>query len=136
MAADDLITPRGLLLPAAALTWWATRSGGPGGQHANTSDTAVTVELDVAAAGLPAEDHDRIVAAHGETVRASAGDSRSQFRNRKLARQRLADLVDDATRPAATRRPTRPGRGAVQRRLDAKRRRSEKKRRRSWRPDD
>jgi ribosome-associated protein len=132
---DDLVTKRGLRIPAAALRWWASRSGGPGGQHANTSDTHVTVELDLADAGLPSGVTQRLRDAHGETVRASSADSRSQYRNRQLARQRLAELVDAAARPPARRRPTRPSRSSVRRRLDEKRQQGEKKRRRSWRPD-
>ncbi len=134
-ADDDLVTSRGIRIPAAAIRWWATRSGGPGGQHANTSDTHVTVELDLEAAGLPDGVASRLRSAHGDQIRASSADSRSQFRNRQLARQRLADLVDGAAKPPRTRRATKPGRGATQRRLDAKKQRSEKKQRRSWRPD-
>ena len=132
---DDLVTARGLRLPAKAIRWWASRSGGPGGQHANTSDTQVTVELDLAEAELPEGVTERLRSAHGDTVRASSADSRSQYRNRQLARKRLADLVDGAARPPARRRPTRPSRSAKRRRLEAKRQQSEKKQRRSWRPD-
>lgn len=135
-ADDDLVTGRGLRIPAAAITWWATRSGGPGGQHANTSDTHVTVELDLDAAGLPGGVTERLRTTHGDTVRASSADSRSQFRNRQLARQRLGDLVDDAAQPPKRRRPTKPSRGARRRRLEDKRQQSEKKQRRSWRPGD
>ena len=132
---DDLVTSRGLRIPAAALTWWASRSGGPGGQHANTSDTNVTVELVLDDADLPADVTERLRAVHGDTVRASSSDSRSQFRNRQLARQRLADIVDGAARPPKRRRPTRPSRSAQRRRLEAKRQQSEKKARRAWRPE-
>ena len=107
---------------------------GPGGQHANTSDTNVTVALDLDAAGLPDAVTERLRAAHGDTVRASSADSRSQFRNRQLARKRLGDIVDGAARPRRTRRPTKPTRGSQRRRLEAKRQQSEKKRSRSWRP--
>ena len=134
-ADDDLVTNRGLRVPASALRWWASRSGGPGGQHANTSETNVTVELVLDGAGLPESVTDRLRQAHGSSVRATSADSRSQFRNRQLARKRLADIVDGAAGPVRQRRPTRPGRRAQQRRLDAKKRRSEKKQRRSWRPD-
>lgn len=133
---DDLTTPRGLRIAGGAIEWWATRSGGPGGQHANTSDTAVTVELTVDDAELPAVVAERLRATHGDTVRASSADSRSQFRNRQQARSRLADLVDEAARPRAVRRATRPTRGSQRRRLDDKARQSEKKRQRSWRPGD
>jgi ribosome-associated protein len=132
---DDLVTPRGLRVPATAIRWWASRSGGPGGQHANTSDTQVTVELELDAAELPGGVTERLRSAHGDTVRATSSDSRSQYRNRQLARQRLADLVDGAAKPVARRRPTKPSRGAQRRRLEEKRQHSEKKSRRSWRPD-
>lgn len=131
---DDLKTSRGLEIPGAALTWWATRSGGPGGQHANTSDTAVTIELDVAASGLPSAVKSRLRQAHGAAVRASSADSRSQFRNRQLARKRLGDLVDAAAAPPKKRRPTKRTRGSHRRRLEAKRQQSEKKKSRNWKP--
>jgi len=140
MADDDLVTKRGLRIPAVALRWWAARSGGPGGQHANTSDTHVTVELDLdaldeAGAALPAGTTDRLRAEHGGSVRATAADSRSQHRNRQLARRRLAEIVDEAARPPAPpRRRTRPTRSSERRRLEEKRQRSEVKRGRSWRP--
>lgn len=133
---DDLVTARGHRIPAAALEWWASRSGGPGGQHANTSDTSVTFELDIEASELPEPVRRRLVEAHGDTIRASSSDSRSQFRNRKLARKRLAELVDDAAAPPKRRRPTTRSRGAHRRRLEAKRQQSEKKRRRAWRPGE
>ena len=130
------MTARGLRVPAAALEWWASRSGGPGGQHANTSDTKVTVELDLERADLPEPVTARLRSAHGDTVRAAAADSRSQFRNRQLARKRLADIVDGASVPVRRRRATKPSRSAERRRLDAKRRQGEKKRERNWRPTD
>lgn len=135
-ADDDLVTSRGLRVPAAALEWWASRSGGPGGQHANTSDTNVTIAVDLDRAGLPDAVTDRLRATHGDSVRASSADSRSQFRNRQLARKRLADVIDGAARPERRRRPTKPSRGAKRRRLEAKRKQGEKKKRRSWRPGD
>ncbi|HEX6786066.1 MAG TPA: hypothetical protein VF076_02630, partial [Acidimicrobiales bacterium] len=67
---DELVTPGGLRLDGAALTWRVTRSGGPGGQHANTSDTSVTVTVHLPDAGLPAADTERLVAALGHTVTA------------------------------------------------------------------
>ena len=131
---DDLVTGRGLRIPSTALEWWATRSGGPGGQHANTSDTSVTIELTIDDADLPEGVAARLRTTHGDTVRASSADSRSQFRNRQLARKRLADLVDDAAQPPKRRRPTKPTRGSQRRRLEEKRKQGEKKQRRSWRP--
>jgi len=141
VADDDLVTSRGLRIPAVAIRWWASRSGGPGGQHANTSDTHVTVELQLdaleeAGAHLPTGTVERLRDAHGDAVRATSADSRSQFRNRQLARARLAELIDGAARPPARRRPTRPSRSATRRRLEAKREHGEKKARRAWRPED
>ncbi len=131
---DDLTTSRGLRIPGAALSWWATRSGGPGGQHANTSDTAVTIELDIEASMLPSAIRSRLRSAHGPNVRASSADSRSQFRNRQLARKRLGELVDRAAAPPRKRRPTKKTRGSQRRRLEAKRQQGQKKESRSWKP--
>lgn len=133
---DDLVTGRGYRIPAAAIRWWASRSGGPGGQHANTSDTQVTVEVDLDLAALSSAVDARVRKALGPTVRATASDSRSQFRNRTLARQRVAAAIDDAARPPAPRRTTRPTRGSVERRLTAKRQRAERKRERRWNAED
>ena len=65
---DELVTPGGLRVDGAALTWRVTRSGGPGGQHANTSDTSVVLTVHLPDAGLPAADTERLVAARGPTV--------------------------------------------------------------------
>lgn len=135
MADDDLVTGRGLRIPAAAVRFWASRSGGPGGQHANTSDTNVTVEVDLDGAGLPEAVDARLREAHGAAVRASSAESRSQFRNRQLARKRVGELIDGAAQPPRRRRPTKPSRGAKRRRLEAKRQQGEKKKSRAWRPD-
>jgi ribosome-associated protein len=128
---SDFVTPAGWRVDEAALEWSASRSGGPGGQHANTSDTAVTVTLDVAAAGLPAPVRDRVVSALGETVSARAADTRSQWRNRQLAWQRLSARIDAAAVAPRTRLPTTPTPASRERRLDRKRRRGELKRSRS-----
>ena len=133
---DELVTPGGLRLDGAALTWRVTRSGGPGGQHANTSDTSVVLTVHLPDAGLPAADTERLVAALGPTVTARSSDSRSQWRNRQLAVQRLIERIDDAAVPEAVRRSTRPSRSAVRERLDDKRRQAERKQSRKWRPDD
>jgi len=125
---SDFVTPGGLRVDPAALTWAVSRSGGPGGQHANTSDTAVTVTVDVAAAGLPSPVQERIFTVLGDTVTARASDTRSQWRNRQLAWQRLALRLDAAATPPRRRRPTAPSRAAREKRLADKRRRSETKR--------
>jgi ribosome-associated protein len=116
----------------------ASRSGGPGGQHANTSDTAVEVSFDVAASrSLGPRQRARLLARLGPVVRARAADSRSQARNRDLALDRLAAKLAAALRTARRRRPTGPSPAARGARLDAKRRRGETKRGRARpRPDD
>jgi ribosome-associated protein len=121
-------TRRGLRIAADAVSWFATRSGGPGGQHANTSDTAVTVTIDVDRAGLSPTVHDRVVAAVGSVVTASSSESRSQFRNRVKASETAFERLDDAAKPPpAPRRATRPSAAAVRRRLASKRRVAERK---------
>jgi ribosome-associated protein len=71
----------------------------------------------------------------GEQVRVRADESRSQWRNRVIARGRLSDLIDAASVPVTPRRPTKPSRRAREARLDDKRRAGERKRDRAWRPD-
>jgi ribosome-associated protein len=121
-------TPRGLLIAADAVSWQATRSGGPGGQHANTSDTAVTITIDVERAGFSATVRDRILAAAGPIITASSAGSRSQFRNRATAWAALLERLDEAAKPPpAARRATRPSASAVRKRLAAKRHVAERK---------
>ncbi|MDO8392175.1 MAG: peptide chain release factor-like protein [Actinomycetota bacterium] len=121
-------TPAGRRIDAAAVTWMATRSGGPGGQHANTSDTAVTVSVEVARTGLPDVVRARIEAAAGPVVSASSAGSRSQWRNRQVAwRTALERLDEAATPPTPPRARTRPSRGAREDRLREKHQASERK---------
>lgn len=133
MADDDVTTPRGLHLPSSAMEWSFTRGSGPGGQHRNTADTAVVLEADLAELTGPGAD--RVRRRLGDTTRVQASDSRSQWRNRASARAKLVDALDEAARPVARRRKTRPSRGARERRLEEKRQHSEKKSRRRWRPE-
>jgi ribosome-associated protein len=130
----DLTTPRGLTLPAAAIDETFARGSGPGGQHRNVTASAVELVADLGALDGPAAD--RVRSALGDVVRVKAEDSRSQWRNRSIARDRLVELLDEAAVPVTPRRPTRPSRRARQRRLDAKRQTSARKRDRSWRPGD
>jgi ribosome-associated protein len=130
-------TPRGLRVAADAVSWIATRSGGPGGQHANTSDTAVTVTIDVATAALPDGVRDRVVTAVGPTITASSASSRSQFRNRAAAWAAAFERLDDAAKPPPPpRRATRPSASAVRKRLSAKRHVAERKQARRRPPTD
>lgn len=130
----DLTTARGLRLPAAALDESFARGSGPGGQHRNVTASAVELVADLR--GLEGPGADRARAALGDEIRVRAEDSRSQWRNRNIARDRLADMLDEASVPVTPRRPTRPSRRAKQRRLDAKSRNAARKRDRAWRPGD
>lgn len=128
----------GVQVPPDEVTVKVSRSGGPGGQHANTSETRVELAWDVASsAALTDAQRALLLDRLGPVVRAVAEDSRSQARNRDIAFDRLAAKVAAALVVARARRPTRPSRGAVERRLSAKRRTGENKRnRRAGPPDD
>jgi ribosome-associated protein len=121
------VTPS-VTVPLAELTWRFSRSGGPGGQHANTSDTRAEVRFDIAGSpSLRARDRARLLERLGPEVRVAADEERSQARNRDLALRRLRDRLAAALRVPTPRRPTRPGKAAVERRLAEKRRRSQRK---------
>jgi ribosome-associated protein len=127
---DDPMPVRGnTTIPLREITVRATRSSGPGGQHANTSDTRVEATFDVAASqSLTDEQKRRIIARAGPRVTAVAQDERSQARNRELALQRLAGRLSSALAVRRPRRKTRPTKGSVERRLQSKRVRSDRKR--------
>jgi len=134
---ETLHVRRGLDLPLSEITWRATTSGGPGGQHANRTLSRVEVEFDVGASSvLGPRQRQRLLYRVGPVVRASAAETRSQARNRQLALERLASRIDAALRVEAPRRPTRPTKSSQVRRVEAKRRRSEVKRRRRRPGDD
>jgi ribosome-associated protein len=116
-------------IPLAELRWRVTRSGGPGGQHANTSDTRVEVSFDVEGSpSLGPRQRERLLARLGPVARAVAADTRSQARNRDLALERLAARLAAGLAVEAPRRPTRPTAGARRERVESKRRRGEVKR--------
>jgi ribosome-associated protein len=117
------------------LTWRVARSGGPGGQHANTSETRVEVRFEVASSrSLGPRQRARLLERLGPVVTAVSEDSRSQGRNRDLALERLRSKLAAGLRVERPRRPTRPGVAARERRLEDKRRRAARKRDRR-RPD-
>ncbi len=126
---------RSALIPESELSWRFSRSSGPGGQHVNTSDSRVELIFDVArSASLGPTLRERALRnlagrlVDGVLV-VAASEHRSQLRNREAAAARLAEVLTEATAPPArVRRPTRPTKGATQRRLDAKQRRSDVKR--------
>lgn len=106
-----------------------SRSSGPGGQHAQKSETRVEALLDVeASASLTDAEKRRVVERAGPVLRAIAQDERSQLRNRELAVERVLEQLQAALRVRRRRRPTTPPAAATERRLEEKRRRGETKR--------
>lgn len=128
---------RSLSIPLDEIEVRATTSGGPGGQHANRSQTRIEVRLDLAAsASLGPRQRARLMERFGPVVRAGAGDERSQAQNRRLALERLAAKLAAALRVGTPRRPTRPTAGSVTRRLESKRRQAQRKTQRRHPTDD
>jgi ribosome-associated protein len=122
-------------IPLDELEWRFSGPGGPGGQHANTSNTRVEVRFDVAGSpSLTESQRARLEERLGPVVRVVAADSRSQARNRELALSRLRERLADGLRTRPARRATAPTAAGRRRRLDAKRRRSDLKRQRRTRP--
>ena len=126
--ADLLPINRQLSLPLEEIVVRASRSSGPGGQHANVTASRIEASFEVAAsATLDEAQKQRITARCGPVVRAVAQDARSQSRNRALALERLAGRIARALEVQRPRRPTKPTRASRTRRLDAKRRAAERK---------
>jgi ribosome-associated protein len=120
---------RSCAIPLDELEWRFTGSGGPGGQHANTSNTRVEVRFDVEASrALGPRQRSRLLERLGPVVKAVASDRRSQAQNRALALERLRDRIADALHVERPRVPTRPTAASRVRRVDAKRRQSARKR--------
>jgi ribosome-associated protein len=135
---DDPMPIRGdTAIPLREITIRATRSSGPGGQHANTTASRVEASFDVAASDALTEDQKRrIITRAGARVTAVAQDERSQARNRELALERLARRLSSALAVRRPRRATRPTKGSVDRRLSSKARQAERKRNRRRPPAD
>ncbi|NUB26690.1 alternative ribosome rescue aminoacyl-tRNA hydrolase ArfB [Azospirillum brasilense] len=136
------VTPR-ISLDESELQESFIRASGPGGQHVNKTDSAVQLRFDVAASpNIPDDVKARLVRLAGWRMTAAGvliivGDTyRSQLRNREDVRERLIDLIRDATVVPKSRRPTKPTLGSKKRRLEAKGQRSDIKRLRSGKPDD
>ncbi len=120
---------RSVSIPRSEIDLRFSRSSGPGGQHAQKSDTRVEATFDVeASAALSEAQKRRVIAKAGPVLRAVAQDERSQWRNRELATERLVESLREALRVPRRRKPTKPSKAAVERRLEAKRRRSQVKR--------
>ena len=119
----------GISIPLDEVEVRATRSSGPGGQHANVTASRIEASFDVRASeALTDEQKRRVMARCGPLVRAVAQDTRSQRRNRELALERLASRIAAALTVRRPRKATRPTRAAKERRLEQKRRRGETKR--------
>jgi len=145
-ASDDdrsLVVNDRLRIPRAELEFRATRAGGPGGQHVNTSSTRVELLWNVRGSAAPDEaQRAQLIERLGGrvdgqgNVRVVASDSRSQRQNRERAEERLAALLRDALVVRKKRRPTKPSRASKEERLAEKKRRGEKKRERRGRFED
>lgn len=124
----------GLTIPESELSWRFSRSSGPGGQGVNTADSRVELVWDAANSAVlsPVQRERLLERLSGRLVNGvvtiASSEQRAQLRNREAARERLAALVAEATRPPAPpRRPTKPSRGSKERRLKAKQRRTDVK---------
>jgi ribosome-associated protein len=131
------ITER-LSIPELELTFSASRSGGPGGQHVNKVSSRVTLYFDVTASPSLSEAQKRLILQRLATriskdgvLRVAAQQHRSQVANRKVATERFADLLRNALAPVTVRRQTTVPEAARQRRLEAKKRRAQLKQQRS-----
>jgi ribosome-associated protein len=129
MDGDSIRVTRSVALPLSELELRFSRSSGPGGQHAQKSETRVEAIFDVeASSALTPAQKRRVVARTGPLIRAVAQDERSQLRNRELAVERVADQLRHALRVERRRIPTGPTAASRARRLEEKRRRGDVKR--------
>jgi len=129
MERESIRVTRSVSIPISEIAFRYSRSSGPGGQHAQKSETRVEALFDVeASSSLTDRQKHRVVRKAGPVLRAIAQDERSQTRNRELAVERVADALREALRVERRRVPTKPSKAAVERRLERKRRRSDTKR--------
>ena len=135
--ADELKIDEGLSIPLSEVELRASRSSGPGGQHANVTASRIEAVFDVAAsAALDERQRERLSRRAGPVIVAVAQDARGQARNRELALRRLAAKIAAGLRTPRRRRPTRPTRSSQKRRLEQKRQLGERKRSRRRPPID
>jgi ribosome-associated protein len=135
MASESIRVTRSVTLPVAEVDFRTSRSSGPGGQHAQKSETRVEALFDIeASTALTETQKRRVLAKTGPVLRATAQDERSQLRNKELALGRLVEQLRAALYVERQRKPTKPGKAAVERRLENKKRRSatKKLRRSPW----
>jgi ribosome-associated protein len=129
MDGESIRVTRSVTLPRSEIELRFSRSSGPGGQHAQKTETRVEAVFDVeASSALTERQKSRVLARTGAVIRAVAQDERSQWRNRELAVERLVEQLRQALRVERPRRPTKPTRASQERRLEQKRRRGEIKR--------
>ncbi len=118
-------------IPESELSFRFSMSGGPGGQHANKSNTRVELVWEVAqSSSFDAQDKKLLEERLGSVVRIVVTESRSQMRNRELAYERLEKKIEEGLQKKIKRKPTRPSRSAKNRRLDGKKKRGNLKRQR------
>ena len=135
MAAESIHVTRSVTLPVAEVEFRTSRSSGPGGQHAQKSETRVEAVFDVeSSSALTETQKKRVAGKAGPVLRAIAQDERSQLRNKELALERLVEQLRAALYVERKRKPTKPSKAAVERRLEAKKRRADTKklRRSPW----
>ncbi len=136
MGFDSIRVTRSVVLPLGEIELRTSRSSGPGGQHAQKSETRVEAIFDVeASTALTDTQKRRVVAKAGPVLRAVAQDERSQLRNKELAVERVVAALREALRVERKRVPTKPSAAARERRLESKRRRGATKRLRRELPD-
>jgi ribosome-associated protein len=129
MAGESIRVTRSVSIPRSEIELRFSRSSGPGGQHAQKTETRAEASLYVErSVGLSDAQKRRVIAKAGPVLRAVAQDERSQWRNRELAIERVVEALREALKVERKRRPTKPSAAAKRRRLEQKRRRSETKR--------
>jgi ribosome-associated protein len=133
---ESIRVTRSVVLPRSEIELRTSRSSGPGGQHAQKSETRVEAVFDVEASNALSEAQKRrVVAKAGPVLRAIAQDERSQLRNKDLATERLVEALREALRVPRRRVPTKPSAASRERRLEQKKRRSQVKKLRRQPPD-
>jgi ribosome-associated protein len=129
MDGESIRVTRSVVLPLAEIELRFSRSSGPGGQHAQKTETRVEAVFDVEASNaLTDTQKRRVIARAGPVLRAVAQDERSQLRNRELAVHRLVEQLRRALRVERRRVPTKPTEASRRRREEEKKRRSRTKR--------
>ena len=133
---ESIRVTRSVVVPRSEIELRTSRSSGPGGQHAQKSETRVEAVFDVeASSALSDAQKRRVVAKAGPVLRAIALDERSQLRNKELAIERVVASLREALRVPRRRVPTKPSAASRKRRLEQKKRRSQVKRLRRQPPD-